>query len=51
MTQGSDAMSGHLEVEPGADHAAVLKAGRKLMEERFHLTHVTLQIEMDGGDQ
>ncbi|MEK7381871.1 MAG: cation diffusion facilitator family transporter [Elusimicrobiota bacterium] len=51
VTQGSDAMSGHLEVEPGADHAAVLKAGRKLMEERFHLTHVTLQIEMDGGDQ
>jgi cobalt-zinc-cadmium efflux system protein len=49
VTQGSDAMSGHLEVEPGADHAAVLKAGRKLMEDRFHLTHVTLQIEMEEG--
>ena len=49
VTQGSDAMSAHLEVDPGADHAAVLKAGRKLMEERFHLTHVTLQIEMEEG--
>ena len=47
VTQGSDAMSGHLEVAPGADHAAVLKAGRKLMEDRFQLAHVTLQIEME----
>lgn len=49
VTQGSDAMSAHLELAPGADHAAVLKAGRKLMEERFHLAHVTLQIELEEG--
>lgn len=47
VTQGSDAMSAHLEVVPGSDHAAVLKRARDLMEERFHLVHVTLQIEME----
>ncbi|OGS01106.1 MAG: hypothetical protein A2V88_09110 [Elusimicrobia bacterium RBG_16_66_12] len=47
VTQGADAMSGHLEVEPGADHASVLKTARKLMEDRFRLTHVTLQIELE----
>ena len=45
VTQGVDAMSGHLEVAAGADHSAVLKAGRKMLEEKFGLTHVTLQIE------
>lgn len=47
VTQGSDAMSAHLEMVPGSDHAAVLKRARELMKERFHLTHVTLQIETE----
>lgn len=47
VTQGSDAMSAHLDVAPGTDHAVVLKMARKLLADRFHLTHVTLQIELE----
>ena len=50
VTQGSDAMSAHIQVHPGSDHSAVLKAARKLMEDRFHLSHLTLQIELEGKD-
>lgn len=45
VTQGVDAMSGHLETDLGADPAAVLKAGREMLADKFGLTHVTLQIE------
>lgn len=46
LTQGKEAMSGHL-VLSGGDPAQALKAGKELMAERFHITHVTLQIEKD----
>ena len=45
LTQGSESMSGHLVVNPGQDSAEVLKAGGKLLEDKFNLSHVTLQIE------
>jgi cobalt-zinc-cadmium efflux system protein len=45
LTQGSETMSGHLVVEEKCDSHAILNGGRKLLEERFGLTHVTLQIE------
>ena len=45
LTQGQEAMSGHLILADGRDSGAVLKAGRELLAERFALTHVTLQIE------
>jgi cobalt-zinc-cadmium efflux system protein len=45
VTQGQEAMSGHLVVAEGRDAGAVLKSGRELLAERFALTHVTLQIE------
>ena len=47
LTQGQEAMSGHLVMGDGRDSAAVLKAGRELLSERFALTHVTLQIETE----
>jgi cobalt-zinc-cadmium efflux system protein len=47
LTQGQEAMSGHLVMADGRDSAAVLKAGRELLAERFELTHVTLQIETE----
>lgn len=45
LTQGKDSMSGHLVLEAGRDHADALLAGKKVMSERFGITHVTLQIE------
>ncbi len=45
LTEGSEALSGHLVVASGRDAEAVLDAGRKLLEERFGISHVTLQIE------
>ena len=45
LTQGQEAMSGHLVVADGRDATAVLKAGRQLLADRFELTHVTLQVE------
>lgn len=45
LTQGQEAMSGHLVVADGREACAVLKAGRDLLADRFGLTHVTLQVE------
>ena len=48
VTQGQEAMSGHLVVADGRDASAVLKRGRELLAARFALTHVTLQIESEA---
>ncbi len=45
LTQGQEAMSGHLVLAEGRDHAEALNAGKNILAERFHITHVTLQIE------
>jgi len=45
LTQGQEAMSGHLVLAGGSDHVAALKAGKELLADRFGITHVTLQIE------
>lgn len=45
LTQGQEAMSGHLVLAEGRDHAETLKAGKDVLAERFGITHVTLQIE------
>ena len=50
LTQGQDAMSGHLVAARGRDHAALLKAGRALLKERFGIAHTTLQIEAEGEE-
>lgn len=47
LTRGQEAMSGHIVAAEGRDGAAVLKAGRELLRERFGLEHVTLQIEKE----
>ena len=38
----------HAEVSPGADHQAVLRVIRKVLRERFGITHATIQIETAG---
>lgn len=45
LSTGRESMSGHLVVEPGRDPLAVRKAAARLLEERFALEHVTLQVE------
>lgn len=49
LTQGKDSMSGHLVLEAGRDHAEALLAGKKIMADRFGITHVTLQIEKENA--
>ncbi len=49
LTQGQEAMSGHLVLAEGRDHVEALNAGKNLLAERFHITHVTLQIEKDDS--
>jgi cobalt-zinc-cadmium efflux system protein len=48
LTQGQDAMSGHVVVERGRDQGAALKAARALLSERFRIAHATIQIEVEG---
>ena len=48
VTQGQEAMSGHLVVRASQSPTDVLQAGRNLLSERFGLTHVTLQVEPEG---
>ena len=50
LTEGQEAMSGHLVLQDGRAPAAALKAGRELLEKRFGISHVTLQIET-GEDE
>lgn len=45
LTHGSESMSGHLVVTPERDSDAVLREGKEMLEKRFGLSHVTLQIE------
>lgn len=50
LTQGQEAMSGHLVLAQGRDHAEALKAGKAILLERFGIAHVTLQIEKYEND-
>ena len=50
LTHGQEAMSGHLVMGAGGDSAALLKAARALLSERFDLGHVTLQIETEENE-
>ncbi len=47
LTAGSEALSGHLVLAPGGFPEAALKAGRRLLSERFGVCHITLQIEKE----
>jgi cobalt-zinc-cadmium efflux system protein len=45
LSKGSESMSGHLVLEPGQEPGPALSAAKTLLQERFSLTHVTLQLE------
>ncbi|MDE2491223.1 MAG: cation transporter [Elusimicrobia bacterium] len=50
LTQGQEAMSGHLVVADPRRACDALEAGKALLAERFGLTHVTLQVEPEGAE-
>lgn len=50
LTSGMNMASGHLGVETSADVGPVLEAARRLLDERFDVTHVTLQCEPCDSD-
>src|SRR6185369_17238592 len=45
ITSGMDALSGHIKITTGTVSREVLVSARALLHERFHIDHVTLQIE------
>ena len=45
ITSGMDAVSVHLQVNPGADTHAVLDQARDMLRERHKVTHATVQVE------
>ena len=45
ITSGMDAVSVHLQVNPGADTHAVLDQARDVLRERHKVTHATVQVE------
>jgi cobalt-zinc-cadmium efflux system protein len=45
LTRGSESLSAHIVLEKERDASQALKAGTELLERRFGLSHVTLQIE------
>ncbi|MHB2027074.1 MAG: cation diffusion facilitator family transporter [Elusimicrobiota bacterium] len=47
LTQGSEALSGHLVVGPGAVREDVLGRAGSLLRDLFGISHVTLQIERE----
>lgn len=51
LTQGHEAMSGHLVLKKGRDHAAALKAGKAVLKEKFSISHVTLQLESEDEQE
>ncbi|MDD5628739.1 MAG: cation diffusion facilitator family transporter [Elusimicrobia bacterium] len=48
VTRGTESMSGHVVVQSDAHTAATVRAGARLLKERFGITHVTLQVETSG---
>ncbi len=48
VTRGTESMSGHLVVTTAEHTAPTLRAGAKLLKEKFGITHVTLQVETSG---
>jgi len=51
ITSGMESLSGHVVVASQADHQKVLGAVRGMLEERFDITHVTLQIETEDFEE
>ncbi|HEY8373891.1 MAG TPA: cation diffusion facilitator family transporter [Pseudonocardiaceae bacterium] len=47
LTSGMEVASAHLAVRSSDDHPGVLAAAQRLLAERYHIEHATLQVELD----
>lgn len=45
ITSGTDSLTGHLVVRDMKDAAAVLRRAKVVLDEKFKIEHVTLQVE------
>ncbi len=48
LTSGMEVLSAHVTVDPTVDPSSVPARARRLLDEQFHLTHVTVQVEQGG---
>ncbi|MGO1054640.1 cation diffusion facilitator family transporter [Crossiella sp. CA198] len=48
LTSGMEVASAHLTAQPDVDFTDVLAAAQKLLAERYHIEHATLQVEPAG---
>ncbi len=51
ITSGMESLSGHVVIEPEADSQKVLCAVRAMLEQRFGITHVTIQLETEEFEE
>ena len=51
LTSGRNSLTVHAVLAPGAAEQQVLDTAARMLEERFHLTHTTIQIESDACAQ
>lgn len=51
ITSGMESLSGHVLIDPGDDHQKILFEVRRVLAERFGITHVTLQLETEEFDE
>lgn len=50
VTSGFPALSAHLLVAPGRDCHELRRQVERLLHDRFHIAHTTLQVDHEGGD-
>ena len=51
ITSGLDALSAHVHHDEQLPHAELLSAIRELLHSRFHLDHLTIQLEPEGFEE
>lgn len=51
ITSGMESLSGHVVIDPEAESQKVLCAVRAMLEQRFGITHVTIQLETEEFEE
>ena len=51
LTSGKNSLTVHAVLDPGAEEQQVLRAAAQMLEERFQLTHTTIQVEAAACEQ
>ena len=51
ITSGMESLSAHVLLATGHEPARALEDLRQILHERFHIDHITIQIELDGNGE